>query len=277
MQKIIKYLVSLIAAVFLAGCSVEEVNLEKTEEVYEQHRKLTNVQEKVEVQKKEILEETHLELVKFEDYAPYYCLSFQKIEGGTGNVLLFEGNTEVENQKTIGPDNIEVEPYESLWQLGWVFVGKENMADTVKIVFWNRGGAQEVTVRLDGLEYKVTIPEISAKEIKLGQAVKLDTEGSEAILEKAVIYPNALLIKMSEMDNEHWDTAIDLKDSKAKNGRMGWTGFRYDEDLKEMELLFVFYNGFPDGFYDNEITLLVNECETGFAKDTIYHEHKIIF
>lgn len=276
MQKKVKCVISLIVVVFLVSCSVEKVNLEKTEEVHEQHQELTNVQEKVEIQKKEILAETHLELVKFEDYTPYYCLSFQKIEGGTGNVLLFEGKTELEDQEVIEPINIEIEPYGSLWQLGWGFAGKENMADTVKIVFWNRGGASEVTVRIDGLEYRVAMPEITAKEIEVGQALKIDAEGSEAIFEKAVIYPNALLIKMSEMDYENWDTTIDLKDSRAQSKRMGFTGFSYDAVLEEMELLFVFNNGFPDGFSNNEITLLVNECETGFAKDTIYHEQSFI-
>ena len=273
MQKKVSFLISFIIVVFLTGCSAEKVNMEEKKEAQEEAQE--QQQELINVQKEEIIAETHLKLVEFEDYTPYYCLSFQKIEGGTGNVLLFEGKTELEDQEAIEPINIEIEPYESLWQLGWGFAGKENMADTVKIVFWNRGGASEVTVRIDGLEYRVAMPEITAKEIEAGQALKIDAEGSEAILENAVIYPNALLIKMSQMDHEHWDTIIGLKDSRVQSKRVGFTGFSYDAVLEEMELLFVFNNGFPDGFSNNEITLLIRECKTGFPKDAVYHESKI--
>ena len=113
------------------------------------------------------------------------------------------------------------------------------------------------------------MPEITAKEIEVDQALKIDAEGSEAVFEKAIIYPNALLIKISEMDNEHWDTTIDIKDSRDQSKRMGFMGFSYDEVLEEMELLFVFNDGFPDGFSENEITLLIRECKTGFPKDAV--------
>lgn len=61
--------------------------------------------------------------IAFEDSAPYYSLSFQKIEGGTGVGLTFEGNTESGDQKRIEPDNIEIEPEESLYQVGYGFIG----------------------------------------------------------------------------------------------------------------------------------------------------------
>ena len=273
----LRYLVLLAVVMLMVGCSTENTMTEAAQsDGFVQEQTEDQGSKRENNQAEELSAETHLELVLFEDYSLYYSMDFQKIEGGTGDVLTFEGNTELENQKRIESDNVEVESEESLWYLGYGFVGEKNIADTVKIMFWNKGGAEEVTVKLDGMEYKVELSKVMMKEKLLNQPIKMDSDGTEAILEKAVIYPDALLLVISRADNEHWDTIIDLKDSKAENGRKGWICSNYDEQSKEAELLYVFHNGFPDGFPDGKITLLVKECETGFAEDAVYYENAIL-
>ena len=55
-------------------------------------------------------------------------------------------------------------------------------------MFSNKGGTEEVTIKLDGLEYKILCPTGITKE-RIGQSIIMDSKGTEATMEKAIIYP----------------------------------------------------------------------------------------
>lgn len=244
MKKI--YLILLLVALASEGCANPNTLPDQTKEIEENNSEVENPQknevvEEVEQEvEEEIAEETHLKLTELVDCAPFYSMSFQKIEGGTGKTLLFEGNTEIADQKTVGPDHVAVEPEEDIWEIGYAFDGEENLADTVTLNFWNRGGAKTLHVILDGLEYELPCPKMNPKEISIGQ--KLD--GTQIVLENAKIYPNALLLRLSGVNNENWEKPLFLFDIDTEE-KISPVRSAYEEEMEEMDLLFAFENGIP--------------------------------
>lgn len=239
-----------LAALLLQGCAASKTPLGQKDT----QKPVTSPAEVVEVveipqeadENTDILKtnpETHLELMVFKDQAPYYELDFQKIEGGTGNLLLFEENKDPQYPEiTGGPKNVEAEPLDSLHGFGCVLNGEEDPADTLTMGFWNRGGAETVLVTLDGLEYEVSLPKPDVKECILNQ--KIDFEGIHAIIEKADIYPNAILLKLAEIDINHRTGLCFLTWPQAKD-ILAPKGSAYEEEAGEEYLLYVFDEGIP--------------------------------
>ena len=119
MKKI--YLILLLVALASEGCANPNTLPDQADEIEESNSEVENPQknevvEEVEQEvEEEIAEETHLKLTELVDCAPFYSMSFQKIEGGTGKTLLFEGNTEIADQKTVGPDHRTRRGYLGNW------------------------------------------------------------------------------------------------------------------------------------------------------------------
>lgn len=209
--------------------------------------------------------ETHLEMVKFIDYAPRYTLSFQKIEGGTGERLSFEGNTEIADQKTTGPDNLEVEPEDAMLDMSFCFDGDENLADTVTFSFWNYGNAESFQVILDGLAYQFEVPELETKKIEIGKKLT----GTQVVVEYAYLYPKALMLKLSGLDNTNWTNFFYLvRTVEGEEERFFPGGTCYEEETGEMPLLFTFEDGVPK----ENLTFRMGEyTETGRKEDMIHY------
>lgn len=209
--------------------------------------------------------ETHLEMVKFIDRAPYYLMSFQKIEGGTGQKLSFEGNTEIADQKTIGPDNLEVEPEDAVRDMWYYFDGDENLADTVTFSFWNYGDAESFQVILDGLTYQFAVPAVEAKKIEIGKKLT----GTQVVVEYAYLYPKALMLRLSGIDSTNWGNIFYLvRTVEGEEEKLFSGGTWYEEKTGEMPLLFTFEGRAPK----ENLTFRMGKCtETGRKEDMIYY------
>lgn len=209
--------------------------------------------------------ETHLKLTELKDYAPYYVMSFQKIEGGTGERLSFEGNTVLADQEIVGPDRVEVEPQSAIWELGFHFDGKENLADTITLEFWNRGGSEAFQVILDGLIYEVAVPKVETKEVEIGEKLP----GTQVMVEDACIYPHALFLRLSGIDSGNWDNHFYLiRVSNGEEEKISPVRSAYEETRGEMHLLFLFKEGIPE----EKLTFRMGEdAETGMPADRVYY------
>lgn len=240
MKKI--YLILCLAALAAGGCISPKTLPEQAKEMEEGNADVGDSQENGTAQEREkIAEETHLELIRLVDCAPFYSMSFQKIEGGTGELLLFEGNTEISDQKTAGPDNVELEPEAAVCEVGYAFDGDENLADTVTLSFWNRGEAESIQVILDGLEYELSCPKMNPEEIRIEQ----NLGETEIVLEDVKIYPKALLLRLSGINSANWDKSFFLS-YKENEERVLPVRSVCEMEAGEMYLLFTFENGVPE-------------------------------
>ena len=189
--------------------------------------------------------ETHLELVGMKDDTPFYLLTFKKIEGGTGNELPFEGNTDPDSDAQRVPDNVSVEPQDSIIELQYHFDGDENLADAVTIAFWSRGDADSFLITLDGLEYTLPVPETEGKEISQKQEINLD--GAAALLESATVYPHALLLELTGVDEEFWQQCQQKVFLLTENGNdVGAARVYYEESSGTVLLLHEWEIGVPE-------------------------------
>lgn len=237
-----------------------EKEAEKTEEPEE-----GEVPREIKEAQKGIEAETHLEMVKFIDRAPYYLMSFQKIEGGTGKKLSFEGNTEIADQKTIGPDNLEVEPEDAVRDMWYYFDGDENLADTVTFSFWNYGDAESFQVILDGLTYQFAVPEVEARKIEIGKKLT----GTQVVVEYAYLYPKALMLRLSGIDSTNWGNIFYLvRTVEGEEEKLFPGGTWYEEETGGIPLLFTFEDGVPK----ENLTFRMGEyTETGRKEDMIHY------
>lgn len=236
------YLILFLAVLAMSGCTNPEAAPEQTKVMEESNSEAESSRENEPAEAEgEIAEETYLDLTELVDCAPFYSMSFQKVEGGTGRLLLFEGNTEISDQNTVGPDQVKVEPEDAVWELCYAFGGEEALADTVTLSFWNRGEAETIRVLLDGLEYEFSCPRINPKEIQLGQKL----EDTRIVLEDVKLYPNALLLRLSGVDSESWDKTFFLLDEE-KEEKILPARSAYEKEAEEMYLLFAFENGIPE-------------------------------
>ena len=175
---------------------------------------------------------THLKVSEFNDFSPFYSISFQKIEGETGNMLLFEGSTEEENPQTVVPNNIRVEPEEAIWELGYWFDGDSNLADTVTLEFWNRGNAGSFMIEIDDLQYELKLPAAESEMVTLNQIVEL----LDIKINYAIKYSKALLFELEGVEKiEYVFLITDANGSKVAPTRVAYTP---EED--SIQLLYVF-------------------------------------
>ena len=189
-------------------------------------------------------EKVCLELVNFQDRSPYYAMSFHKINEETGKLLSFEGNVEPEDQTIAGPENFSINPSKSLVGLSYGFDGKENLADTIILGFWNRGEEPSVVVTIDGLDYELTFPVVSTKSVTASEYISFDEFRTK--IEEFVIYPNALLIKMPDVDKEEWGRIFLIEAPEQSTEVIAPRGSWYDEESKVFELLYTFDHGVPE-------------------------------
>lgn len=206
--------------------------------------------------------ETHLELAAMEDYSPFYTLRFQKIDGETGEPLLFEGSDEPEDQVAAVPTQVETDPSDNAWGMVCYFDGEENLRDTIAMYFWNRGGGDTVSITIDGLTYQVALPKTQPEEITLNQELKAAGESFTAAT--ASLYPKALLLELSDISEELQlnGTIFLLKDSEGKE--YSPTEVANDPDAQKMELLYVLEDGIPDG----ALSLSIGERADGASERT---------
>ncbi len=208
------YLILFLAVLAMSGCTNPEAAPEQTKVMEESNSEAESSQENELAEAEgEIAEETYLNLTELVDCTPFYSMSFQKVEGGTGRLLLFEGNTEISDQNTVGPDQVKVEPEDAV---------------TIRVL-------------LDGLEYEFSCPRINPKEIQLGQKL----EDTRIVLEDVKLYPNALLLRLSGVDSESWDKTFFLLDEE-KEEKILPARSAYEKEAEEMYLLFAFENGIPE-------------------------------
>lgn len=286
--KKITLFVLFLLCVGIVGCTygstvVKEMDVIEPVEVTENERwnkntdvtdnKNTAVKESGNDEEGYIAPDTHLELVEFEECAPYYTLSFQKVEGGTGKRLSLEEDHEMDDSGVWNPVDVSGEPDEALWGLSYGFEGDENAVDTISMNFWNRANAEAVVIEIDGLEYEVTFPKVEEKEIELNQYVTLNSKGEQALLESAIVYPKAILLKLSGIDENHWTDSFFLfymEDDRGKNVEPARMDYRSDTD--GLYLLYLFEEGIPD----KELFFQVAEQTSKYAKDRVNHNHLLV-
>lgn len=259
----------ILAVLLISGCTASDTMSEQEEKTEMEVSEGAEVEE--EPENENIEPETHLELTDFENAAPYYTLRFQKIEGGTGKVIGFAYTPDPEDSSIITtPEHVEVIPSERLGLLTCSFSGDENPEDAVTLSFWNRGEEHTFRIVLDDLEYEISLPEETFEETELNQ--KLEKEGEQAMLEKAVVYPHTIRLELSGIDNAHWDCGFWLVNAETQEIISSPLIF-YDEDLEELSLLCVFEDKIPDG----ELALRVSEKNKESVTGDAYHDYQVKF
>lgn len=232
----IKYLiVSVLLVLALNGCAVsdnikdtESHGITETEQTKNQADQSSN--EATDENKEALKNEPYLKVSDFKDYAPFYSVSFRKIEGETN--LLFSGSTENGDSKTIVPDNVRIEPEDAIWELSYWFDGNADLADTVTLQFWNRGNAGSVMVEIDGLQYKLALPSAESELVTMDKKV----EKLGLTIKNVNIYTNALVFEIEGAeDNNCLFLLADSKDNKTAPTRTA-----YVPEEKKLQLLYVF-------------------------------------
>lgn len=248
LRKIEKFVFFMLIMTALGGCAVSE-DIEDADKrtMAESTRESTNEREVTPNN------ETHLRVSEFHDYAPFYSVSFQKIEGETGKYLSYEGSTETEDMRTITPDNVRIEPEEDIWELSYWFDGNLNLADTVTLQFWNRGNADSVMIEIDGLEYELTIPSAASKQVTLNQIV----DPLNITIKNVSVYSKALLFELEGVDkNNYMFLLTDSNGSKTAPTRVA-----YNPEETCIQLLYVFENPIENKEWIMKIKDLSNESE----------------
>lgn len=207
----------------------------------------------------------YLELVNLEDHSPYYSMSFHKVDGETGELLSFEGNVESDDQTTAGPDHLSITPSDSLVGLSYGFDGEENLADTVTLGFWNRGEEESVVITIDGLDYELTFPDVEARSVAVSDSISFDE--FKVTIKELVIYPNSLIIKMSDVDIEEWERIFLVEAPEQSEELIPPMSSRYTEEAKTFELLYTFENGVP------ESNLILHIMRDGSSEENQYYEY----
>lgn len=255
-----RYFVAImLIAVVLGGCTVSEDMEDRennsntvTSSIGEKTDKLISEGE-ASLNEEAISDVTHLKVNEFSDYAPFYSISFQKIEGETGELLLFEGSTETDNQQLIIPVNLRVEPEEAVWELSYCFDGNDNLTDTVTLEFWNRGNAGSYMIEIDSLQYELKLPEVDSEMITLNQMI----EPLDITIKNVVKYSKALLFELEGVEkNEYMFLLSDENGNKIAPTRVAHTP---EEDW--IQLLYVFENPIGDESWSMNIKDLANQSE----------------
>lgn len=246
----------LIAAIWLAGCAAPE----KTDTQAENSQ--AEIMEAGEVDagdsdmagKDDQSQDVYLELVDKKEMVPFYSLSFQKVDKETGEKLLFEGNAESADAESMAPD-LTVEPSEDLWEFAFWFDGKEEATNTVTLQFWNRGETGKIQVTIDGIVYEENLSGEQGNEIALDQT-KVGETG--AILEKATLYSNAVVLDLSEVSDTLFQNPFLLTVLQQEESRIAPTRTAYDRNAKTLSLLYIFEEGRPE----DKVKLLIPRSGT---------------
>lgn len=239
------FIVFMLVMLALGGCAVSAEDIEDADK--------STVAESTSEREVTPNNATHLQVSEFNDYAPFYSVSFQKIEGETGKYLSFEGSTETEDMRTITPDNVRIEPEEDIWELGYWFDGDSNLADTVTLQFWNRGNADSVVIEIDGSQYELTIPSADSKQVTLNQRV----DPLNITIKNVTLYSKALLFELEGVDKNNYMFLI----SDSNGSKTAPTRVAYDPEAGHIQLLYVFENLIENEEWTMKIKDLSNESE----------------
>lgn len=178
-------------------------------------------------------EDIYLELDNFRDYSPEYYMSFHKIDPKTGDRVAFEDGA-VSEDDTV--DDLEINPADGIEGLSYVYEDE----DTLSLEFWNRGEADTITITVDGLDYELALPEVEHETIAAAEAVSFD--GYEVTVQEYEVYPNALIIKFSDVSEEEFERLYLIEDPEQGEEMLA-PSVSYDSDSGSMDLLFRFENG----------------------------------
>lgn len=281
-MKLRHFITIMMIVLVLGGCAVPENIKDTGEKVSERTSSINELTEQlrnegeiapsdeklsdVSLIQESLSDVTHLKVIEFRDYAPFYSISFQKIEGETGNVLLFEGSTDGENSQIISPNNIRVEPEEDIWELGYWFDGNTNLDDTVTLQFWNRGNADSLMIEIDELQYELKLSTPESKMITLNQVV----EPLDITIQYVVKYSNALLFELEgkEIFN-HLFLLTDANDSRKAPTRVAYN----PDDEDKIQLLYVFETPIENDDWIMSIKNLSNQSK----EQNKYVECNLIF
>jgi hypothetical protein len=121
------------------------------------------------------------------------------------------------------------------------FDGEEGQRETVVISFTYEEEEYPLLIEIDGLSYTFTPSPLEGKELVWN--LKLEEISSRAMIESAVLFPDALRLRLTGIDKEHWDILTVMTDAEGA-ARFGPTGHSYQEDAEEMTLVYEFGEGF---------------------------------
>lgn len=261
----------MLLVIVLGGCAVSE-GVEDTEkkvsDVTASISELTDepISKNEAVSSEEpISDVTHLKVSEFKDYGPFYSISFQKIEGKTGNVLLFEGSAEDKDLGTIVPDNIRVEPEDAIWELSYWFDGDSNLEDTVTLEFWNRGNAGSFEIEIDELQYELKLPAAESEMVTLNQLV----EPLNITIKNVVKYSQALLFELEGVEKIEYVFLL----TDENSGKIAPTRVAYTPEEDRLQLLYAFENPIEN----EEWTMYIKDLLIQSENQTEYVECNLTF
>ena len=140
--------------------------------------------------RKELSNETHLEMVDFYDYCPVYSFTVKKIEGSTGNELSFDST-----QALIEPEG----------QIGGLMTSVDttiyDAADpkTLSFLFWNKTAVDSLKFTIDDLEYNIQMPKAESYEIEINKDISY--KDYTFTIKSATVYPKAIALQITGISN----------------------------------------------------------------------------
>jgi|GEM_PF-1875166 len=173
--------------------------------------------------RKEVSNETHLEMVDFYNYCPVYSFTVKKIEGSTGNELSFDSTLAL------------IEPDDQIAGL----MTSVNTADpkTLTFNFWNLTAVDSLKFTIDDLEYNFQMPKEENYEIELDKDISY--KDYTFAIKSATVYPKAIALQITGIsDYKLFENNFILNVDGER-----YPPFEYWDDDSGRMLLYVFRNG----------------------------------
>jgi len=173
--------------------------------------------------RKEVSNETHLEMVDFYNYCPVYSFTVKKIEGSTGNELSFDSTLAL------------IEPNDQIAGL----MTSVNTADpkTLTFNFWNLTAVDSLKFTIDDLEYNFQMPKEENYEIELDKDISY--KDYTFAIKSATVYPKAIALQITGIsDYKLFENNFILNVDGER-----YPPFEYWDDDSGRMLLYVFRNG----------------------------------
>ena len=173
--------------------------------------------------RKEVSNETHLEMVDFYNYCPVYSFTVKKIEGSTGNELSFDSTLAL------------IEPDDQIAGL----MTSVNTADpkTLTFNFWNLTAVDSLKFTIDDLEYNFQMPKEENYEIELDKDISY--KDYTFAIKSATVYPKAIALQITGIsDYKLFENNFILNVDGER-----YPPFEYWDDDSGRKLLYVFRNG----------------------------------
>ena len=216
-----KHIMLLFVPLMLYGCS--PTNLESAANVTTEPSVETQPETITSESRKEVSNETHLEMVEFYDYCPAYSFTVKKIEGSTGNELSFDST-----QALIEPDG----------QIAGLMTSVDP-ADpkTLTFDFWNLTAVDSLKFTIDDLEYNFQMPKAENYEVELNKDISY--KDYTFAIKSAAVYPKAIALQITGIsDYKLFENNFILNVDGER-----YPPFEYWDDDSGRKLLYVFRNG----------------------------------